>query len=78
VQRVEVGRPQDRRAAVRLFGVKPRLTDRRQPHAAAWDYRRLDVPVLFTGRLLVGAGYIDVGRIGMGFFPPGPIGGCWS
>jgi hypothetical protein len=69
LRRVEVGRPQDRRAAVRLFGVKPQLTDRRQPHAGAWDYRRLDVPVPFSGRLLVGAGYVDVGRIGMGFLP---------
>jgi hypothetical protein len=32
-------------------------------------YRGLTVPVAFTGRLLIGAGYVDIGRLHMGFRP---------
>jgi hypothetical protein len=32
-------------------------------------FRGLAVPVAFTGRLLIGAGYVDIGRLHMGFHP---------
>ncbi|MET7394071.1 hypothetical protein ABZS66_11300 [Dactylosporangium sp. NPDC005572] len=32
-------------------------------------YRGLAVPVAFTGRLLIGGGYVDIGRLHMGFRP---------
>ena len=32
-------------------------------------YQALAVPVAFTGRLLIGAGYADIGRLNMGFPP---------
>jgi hypothetical protein len=32
-------------------------------------YRGLAVPVAFTGRLLIGAGYVDIGWLNMGFRP---------
>lgn len=32
-------------------------------------YRELAEPVAFTGRLLIGAGYVDIGRLHMGFRP---------
>ena len=55
--------------ARRLFGVKPRVSPARDVHPGAWHYRRLDAPIPFTGRLLVGAGHVDVGRLAMGFLP---------
>jgi len=55
--------------AKRLFGVKPQVSPARDMHPGAWHYRRLDAPIPFTGRLLIGAGYVDVGRIAMGFMP---------
>jgi len=55
--------------ARRLFGVKPRVSPARDVHPGAWHYRRLDAPIPFTGRLLVGAGYVDVGQLAMGFPP---------
>jgi hypothetical protein len=64
LQRVEMGRPESRSAVVRLAGVKPRVVARRDLHPGAWDYRRLDLDQPFTGRLLLGAAYVDVGRIG--------------
>jgi len=33
------------------------------------EFRGLDVSVPFSGRLLIGAGYVDIGRLHMGFRP---------
>lgn len=55
--------------ARRLFGVKPGVSPARDMHPGAWHHRRLAVPIPFTGRLLIGAGYVDVGRHAMGFPP---------
>jgi hypothetical protein len=55
--------------ARRLFGVKPQVSPGRDMHPGAWQYRRLDAPISFTGRLLIGAGYTSIGRLNMGFAP---------
>jgi hypothetical protein len=55
--------------ASRLFGVRPRVSPATDIYAGAWHYRRLDTAMAFTGRLLIGSGYMDVGRLAMGFPP---------
>jgi hypothetical protein len=55
--------------AGRLFGVKPRVSPATDLHPGAWQYRRLNKPIPFTGRLLIGHGYVYVGRLAMGFIP---------
>jgi hypothetical protein len=68
---VEVG--QSERSAPgrspRLCGVAPWVVDRREVHGGAWCYRGLRAPVRFTGRLLLGHGFVYVGRLNMGFLP---------
>lgn len=65
---VEVGRP-DTGGARRLFGVKPHSVGAGSLHPQALLYRRLDAPVLFSGRLLIGAGETHVEYLNMGFRP---------
>jgi hypothetical protein len=49
----------------RLGGVRPR-----QGEYLAWRYRGLDIPVAFTGRLLIGTGDVADGPyLNMGFWP---------
>ena len=49
-----------------LGGVQPR----KGPYYRPWHYEDLDIPVAFTGRLLVGAGPADdLPRLNMGFRP---------
>ncbi|MBP2478523.1 hypothetical protein JOF53_007395 [Crossiella equi] len=48
-----------------LDGVRPRQDE----HLGSWRYQRLDLPVSFTGRLLVGRGYADSPVVNMGFWP---------
>jgi hypothetical protein len=67
---VEIGRPQHHEGAPpRLFGTKPAIAGRREIHPGAWRYQRLNIPIAFTGRLLVGHGPVDMGRLHMGFRP---------
>lgn len=52
-----------------LFGVAPHQSSQRDRHPGAWQYHRLDAPIPFTGRVLIGAGYVYLGRPAMGFAP---------
>jgi hypothetical protein len=66
---VHLGRASPSGPASRLFGVKPHVVPAPAIDAGAWQYRRLDARIPFTGRLLVGAHHIHVDRLAMGFAP---------
>jgi hypothetical protein len=66
---LELGRDEDPPVLHELFGVTPRLADETAIHRTAICYERLAAPVEFTGRLLLGAEYLHLGYLNMGFLP---------
>jgi hypothetical protein len=52
-----------------LFGTPPSPAGPQARYPNALVYTGLSAPVEFTGRMLVGRGYVSVGRLGVGYAP---------
>jgi hypothetical protein len=66
---VHMGKPSGDQVAGKLFGVKAERAGRKSSFPGALRYRRLATLTPFTGRLLLGADYVWVGYLNMGFQP---------
>lgn len=53
----------------RLFGVAPVRAVKSHEFEGEWWYRGLAAPVPFTGRMLLGVGFVHIGYLNMGFQP---------